>query len=111
MGPNRVYFECRFHGKPAHGTLTFDDDGRFTCAFRVDGNVVWPFSGRWRRAYGPAIFLTTPHGYCWVTLEEQPDQTLVGVASGGGFADFDIRGARSSVLRRPLPNVREAANA
>jgi hypothetical protein len=105
MGPNRVYFECRFHGKPAHGTLTLEDDGRFTCAFRVDANVVWPFTGRWSRTADRRLFLSTPHGYVYVLLEEQPDGTLVGVESGGGLADFDIRGARSSTLRRPLPEV------
>lgn len=108
MGPNRCHFKCRFHGKDATGTLTLADDGRFTCCFVVDRNVSWPVQGHWNVDSLGTLRLTTPHGYAWVTLEAHPDGTLTGLDQGGGFADFDIRGARSSALPRPLVKVAHA---
>lgn len=102
---NRVRFEATFHGEPADGVLTFEDDGKFSCAFspkRDKGKVCWPFRGRWVRIRD-LVSLTTPHGLVHVTLHVNHDQTLTGLSQAGGIVNFDIRGARSTPLARELP--------
>lgn len=108
---NRVHFTCEFHERPATARLTFGDDGTFRCCFLLDGGkVLWPFEGRWTRV-NETVLLTTPHGYAEVVLTLHPDATLSYVSHRGGLIRWNLVGARTSALPRPLRQTERAAHA